>query len=48
MTTDDSYEIEMQMALMLQRHTVPFTLSPNLWAGLRLQQALTWHGVAVQ
>lgn len=45
MTTDDSYEIDMQMALMLQRHTVSFTLSPNLWARLSLQQALTWRGV---
>ena len=41
----DIYEIDMQLALALKKHTLPFTLSPNLWADISLQETLTWHRV---
>lgn len=42
---DSVYEIQLQMALELQRHTLKFTLSPNLWNALWLPQPLSWSKV---
>ena len=45
MSPTDPYEIEMQLAMQIQRHTLKFTLSPKFWDELSLQRTLTWHRV---
>ena len=43
--TDSVYEIQLQMALELQQHTLKFTLSPKLWSSLSLSHPLSWSKV---
>lgn len=45
MQPTDAYEIEMQIAMQIKRHTLRFTLSPKFWDELSLEQTLTWHRV---
>lgn len=45
MQPTDPYEIEMQLALQIKRHTLKFTLSPKFWGELSLDQTLNWHRV---
>ena len=45
MLPTDPYEIEMQLAIEIKRHTLKFTLSPKFWNELSLEQTLDWRRV---